>query len=65
MPEVVGSSSVLVDPLSVDSIGDGIKQALSNPQKYKEAGLAQAKKFTWEKTARAVMEVYEKIANRD
>lgn len=65
LPEVVGSASILVDPVSVDSIASGIKQALSARDKLITLGLAQAKKFTWQQSAGQVLEVYEKINRRD
>lgn len=61
LPEVVDGAGVLVDPESVDSIAAGIKEVLLAPTaKYNsiaEAGVAQAKKFSWEKTARETLEI--------
>lgn len=65
MPEIVGDAGVLVDPLSVDSIASGIELALGNREKYIALGLSQATKFAWNSTAKQVMEVYEKITNRN
>lgn len=64
LPEVGGSSAVLVDPLSIASIRSGIKLAGSERSVRIKAGLSQAAKFTWEQTAGATLEVYEKIAHR-
>jgi len=63
LPEVVGQAGVLVDPLDTASITAGIKQALSSRDKLSTLGLIQAKQFTWGKTAKQVMEVYEKITS--
>ena len=63
LPEVVGQAGVLVDPLDTASITTGIKQALSSRDKLATLGLVQAKQFTWDKTAKQVMEVYEKITS--
>ena len=63
LPEVVGQAGVLVDPLNTASITAGIKQALSSRDKLSTLGLIQAKQFTWGKTAKQVMEVYEKITS--
>ncbi len=61
LPEVVGDAGILIDPKSTDSIAEGITKVLLAPiAKYnsmKEAGLAQAKKFSWEKTARKTLEI--------
>jgi glycosyltransferase involved in cell wall biosynthesis len=65
LPEVVGSAGILVDPYNIDSIAEGIKEVLLAPKaKYNsmvEGGLAQAKKFSWEKTARETLKVLENV----
>lgn len=58
MPEVAGSAAILVDPYSTDSIVEGIRKALSTRKTLIKKGLAQVKKFSWEKTARATLAVY-------
>lgn len=65
LPEVAGSAAILVDPLDVESIRAGLKQALASRDQLIPPGLKQAKKFTWDNTAKQVLEVYEKIADRD
>jgi len=62
MPEVAGEAAVLVDPLSVKSIAEGIKKALKNREKLIEKGFKQVKKFSWEKCARETLAVYEEAA---
>ncbi len=61
LPEVVGDAGVLVDPNSTDSIAQGIKEVLlAHSAKYNtmvDRGLTQAKKFSWEKTARETLEI--------
>jgi len=61
LPEVLGDAGILIDPYSIDSIASGIKEVLlAPPEKYNNMvsrGLAQAKKFSWEKTARKTLEV--------
>jgi len=61
LPEVVGSAGILVDPNDIKSIADGIQEVLlASTSKYnsmKEAGVAQASKFSWEKTARETLKV--------
>lgn len=50
LPEVVDTAAILVDPLSVDSIREGIEDIAFNEtlrQKLSKEGLQQAKKFTW------------------
>ncbi len=54
MPEVGGDAVHYVDPYSVSSITDGLVKIYSDPA-YSEAltqkGVAQASKFTWDRTA--------------
>ena len=61
LPEVVGEAGVMVDPNSIDSITEGMKEVLLSPvTKYNsfiERGLRQAKKFSWEKTARETLRI--------
>lgn len=65
LPEVAGEAGVLVDPGNIDSIAGGIKEVINAPQeKYnnmQEAGLRQAKKFSWEKTARETLKIITKL----
>ncbi len=61
LPEVVGTAGVLVDPKDIDSMATGMKKVLLAPkEKYNRMvmeGLSQAKKFSWEKTARETLKV--------
>lgn len=61
LPEVVGEAGVLVNPHDPESIAAGMKEVLLAPiTKYNsmvERGLTQAKKFSWEKTARETLKV--------
>jgi len=65
LPEVVGNAGVLVDPKSVESIAKGIKEVLladkSKYNGYVEAGLAQVKKFSWERSARETLKIITNI----
>lgn len=58
MPEVAGDAAVLVDPMDVNSIADGIHTALKGPKGLIEKGLARVKEFSWEKTAKMTLDVY-------
>lgn len=68
LPEVVGEAGVMVDPNNIDSIAKKISGVLSMGKlEYNsiiEKGLAQAKKFSWEKTARETLKILEKVALR-
>lgn len=62
MPEVAGDAGVLVSPLDVDSIARGLAQMLGEPKFLSELGgraLASAQRFSWDRSARRTMEVFE------
>lgn len=66
LPEVVGDAAITVDPLDVDKIANAMRNLLENTDlrgEYKERGLLRAKKFSWERTARETLSVYEKVLN--
>jgi glycosyltransferase involved in cell wall biosynthesis len=61
MPEVAGGAALLVDPVDAGSIADGLCQLTVDPalrHTLTRAGLAQAAKFTWEKSVEATWNVY-------
>lgn len=61
LPEVAEEAGIYVDPYSVKSMARGLKKVLSLDKveynKLVERGLEQAKKFSWEKTARKTLEI--------
>jgi glycosyltransferase involved in cell wall biosynthesis len=61
MPEVAGRAAVLVDPLNVDSIANGIEEAIANRAHLIAAGEARARQFSWERTAELTMGVYREL----
>lgn len=64
LPEVVGSAGILVNPYSVDQIEQAIRTVVSDKklwEKYSKAGIEQAKKFSWEKMARTVLGVFDRV----
>jgi glycosyltransferase involved in cell wall biosynthesis len=63
MPEVAGDAGVLVKPNDIGSIAEGINEALLNPEKYIKRGVERVKKYTWEKTARETLDVYQTALN--
>jgi len=64
LPEVVGEAGILINPNDTNTIYEGILKVLSmndlDYNKLVEKGLAQAKKFSWEKTARETLKILEK-----
>ena len=68
LPEVVGDAAIMVDPYDVDALARAMRKVLTNEGLRKamiEKGLAQAKKFSWEKTAKETLEVYKKVEGFD
>src|SRR4029077_8735898 len=61
LPEVAGQAAILVDPMSVEEIAEGLWLILSSPEKQAELrrlGLEQVKKFRWIDTAAKTLDVY-------
>jgi glycosyltransferase involved in cell wall biosynthesis len=56
--EVAGGAAVLVDPMSVESIAEGIKDALLRRSELSQLGQERAKGATWESTASLVVRAY-------
>lgn len=64
LPEVVGDAAEKVDPYDHTSIAAGMLNVLANDeyrQDLIEKGKKQARKFTWEKTAAGMLNVYQKV----
>jgi len=67
LPEVVGEAAVLVNPENVFDIARGLREALLNEALRRELtrrGLEQLRRFSWERTARQVLEVYREVLER-
>ena len=65
LPEVVGDAGLLVDPLSVDSIAEGMRRLASDGalrEQLRQRGLARARDFTWERAANETLAVLREAA---
>lgn len=65
MPEVSGGNALLVNPNKISEITSGLDSLLKNKAKREQMvkkGLEWVKNFTWEKTARETISVFEKVA---
>jgi glycosyltransferase involved in cell wall biosynthesis len=60
--ELADGAAVLVDPLDVDAIAAGIKEAVARRDELRTAGLERARGFTWQAAAEATAEVYREAA---
>lgn len=58
MKEVSGDAAILVDPMSVNSIADGIDKAVASPKTLAKKGTKRVHNFSWEKAAKQTLEVY-------
>lgn len=56
LPEVVGDAAILIDPNNLEQIIAGIEELIKNPQPYREKGLERAKIFSWEGSAKKILE---------
>lgn len=67
LPEVAGEDAVLVDPYESTSIAEGMELILTDTalrERLSKAGLARAKRFSWEETARQTAKVLHRAADR-
>jgi glycosyltransferase involved in cell wall biosynthesis len=67
LPEVVGEAGLQVEPDDPEKIAAGLERVLSDPEiaaRMREAGLAQAASFSWEKTALETLQVYREALAR-
>jgi glycosyltransferase involved in cell wall biosynthesis len=67
IPEVVGDAAVLVDPQDMPTLAASIHAVLANRdlrEGLRQRGLARATQFSWGRTARAVLSILAKAAER-
>jgi glycosyltransferase involved in cell wall biosynthesis len=61
--EVASGAAVLVDPLSEESISNGIDEALRDADMLGRRGRERAAQATWDKTAMATARIYDEVVN--
>jgi len=64
LPEVVGDAAVLVNPENVFDIARGMRAVLLDPELRSQLiarGYQQVRRFTWEQTAREVLQTYRQV----
>jgi glycosyltransferase involved in cell wall biosynthesis len=67
LPEICGDAAVYVDPNKTESIASGIQLVLTDEHLRSnliERGYRRVKEFTWEKTAKETLEVFDEILRR-
>lgn len=64
LPEVSGDAAVLVDPLEVDSIEEGLQKLMVDGElrdDLRQRGLDRAREYPWDQAARRTWLVYEEL----
>lgn len=64
LPEVVGDTGLLIDPDRTDELAGALLRAATDAdfrRRSGEAGMARARQFTWDQTARTVLDVYRRV----
>ena len=67
LPEAGGDAALYVDPGDAKDIAEKMIQVITNEElrdEMREKGKIQVKKFSWEKTARATLEVLEDVGRK-
>jgi glycosyltransferase involved in cell wall biosynthesis len=67
LPEVVGDAAALVNPENIFDIARGIREVLTEPgyrESLVEKGRRRVREFSWDETARQVVEVYREVLER-
>jgi glycosyltransferase involved in cell wall biosynthesis len=62
LPENCGDAAVLVNPLEVGAIADGIVQAIEDADALRARGRVRAAAFSWESVGERLVRVYREIA---
>ncbi|MFQ5830361.1 MAG: glycosyltransferase family 4 protein [Candidatus Methylomirabilia bacterium] len=60
LPEVLGQSAILVDPLDIQALADAVEGVLSDParrDRLRALGFERASRFSWERSARQLLNV--------
>ncbi|MDI6889852.1 MAG: glycosyltransferase family 1 protein [Thermodesulfovibrionales bacterium] len=66
LPEICGNAAYYVDPYNVESIAEGIYKVLTDEplrQSLIKKGLERVKLFSWEKSAKEHIKVFEEVLN--
>ncbi len=66
LPEVAGDAAIWVEPYDAAQLAQAITRVLNDAptaNALRERGRARARQFTWERTARATLAVYQQVAD--
>ncbi|MBO9571064.1 MAG: glycosyltransferase family 4 protein, partial [Chitinophagaceae bacterium] len=62
IPEVAGDAAILIDPTDYVALAEAMKEILSSTElinSLKQKGLARASRFSWESSAKQLIEIYQ------
>jgi glycosyltransferase involved in cell wall biosynthesis len=65
LPETVGNAAVLVNPENVFDIARGLRQVLLDEefrQELRQRGYQQVRRFSWDRSAEQVLEIYRSVS---
>jgi glycosyltransferase involved in cell wall biosynthesis len=66
LPEVAGEGAIIFDPHSVDDMSNALSRALLDVDLRKslvEKGYENARRFSWDRTAKETLQVYAAVAS--
>jgi glycosyltransferase involved in cell wall biosynthesis len=66
LPEIAGGAAAIVDPLSVEDIAEAIARLDGSDDergRLRARGFVRAGDFTWDRSARATLDAYERLAS--
>lgn len=66
LPEVIGDAGILLDPDDARAWSEALHTLINDPARYRDlqgAGPAQARKFSWTRTAQKTLEAYRSVAH--
>ena len=61
IPEVVGDAGILVADGDAEALGEAVGDVLREPDRWRRAGPARARQFSWDRTARQTIMAYESV----
>jgi glycosyltransferase involved in cell wall biosynthesis len=66
IPEVCGNAAYYIDPLSVESLAEGIVTVLTDGalrERLRQAGFERVKQFSWQRTAQEILNACESVTS--
>lgn len=61
LPEICGNAAVLIDPLDVSSIANGVNEAITDADVRRALGHERARQFSWSAAAKQTVDAYRSV----